>query len=187
MIRTSGGDHLFLDPRTFPSREDAPRNKPRRVTHSVVRVLTPWKGGTSKHVKAALARFLSHPANLPPDPGAGPYPVAARLDPAMIAKAMRLSGEPSRAAFIRRVLTWKYFQRPTVASAKPAALVAAKPSPVAVKQVAPPVAVPGLSFRIPFGEPVAAQPVRSMGVGDVPAPKNVSDQEYIRRLYEGKI
>ena len=151
MIRSSGGDHLFLDPRTFPSREDAPRNKPRRVAHPVVRVLTPWKGGTSKHVKVALARLLSHPANLPPDPGAGPYPVAARLDPVMIAKAMRLSGEPSRAAFIRRVLAWKYFQRPIVVSAKPAATVAATPSPVTVKQVAPPAKAPGLSFRIPFG------------------------------------
>lgn len=148
MIRNSG-DHLFLDPRTFPTREVPIKiNKPRRTAHPVVRVLTPWKGGTTRHVQVALAAFLGHPAKLPLDPGSGPHPLAARLDLVAVGKGMAIAKEPSRAAFIRRVLAWRYFARKIVAipqkvSSKP--IISQKPNPSGGERgsaVAPAVCLP---------------------------------------------
>lgn len=141
-----------------------------RVSHCgsspVVRVLTPWRGGRSAHLIGAIRAYLCVPGEpLPPDPGpGGGYPIAARLNRRLIEKAKAMAGELSQAALIRRVLLWRYFQAPLTASIWP------NPSGT-------PVSKPPKS---------AAQPVRSSGVNDVPAPKNLSDQEYIRRLYEGK-
>lgn len=138
----------------------------RRQSYPVVRVLTPWRGGRSAHLIGAIKAYLSHPGQLlPPDPGPGSgYPIAARLDRRLIAEAKAMARESSQAALIRRVLLWRYFQKPVVVSTRPA------PS-------------------VPVSNPakLTAQLARSLGVGDVPAPKNLSDQEYIRRLYEGKI
>lgn len=139
----------------------------RRPSNPVVRVLTPWPGGRSAHLIGALKAYLSRPGqHLPPDPGPGSgYPIAARLDRRLIARAKAMAGETSQAALIRRVLLWRYFQKPVAASAR-------------LDTPAVPVSNPAKR---------TAQPTRSLGVGDVLAPKNLSDQEYIRRLYEGKI
>jgi len=137
----------------------------RRRPHPVVRVLTPWPGGRSAHLIGALKAYLSRPGQpLPPDPGPGSgYPIAARLDRCLIAKAKAMAGEPNQAALVRRILLWRYSQKPVAASTRP------NPS-------------------VPLSNPAkpTAQPARPLGVGDVPAPKNLSDQEYIRRLYNGK-
>ena len=136
-------------------------------SYPVVRVLTPWRGGRSAHLIAAIKAYLCRPGEpLPPDPGPGSgYPIAARLDRRLIEKAKAMAGESSQAALIRRILLWRYFQKPVGASTRP--------SPPARP-------VSNLAKLI-------AQPARSsLGVADVPAPKNLSDQEYIRRLHEGK-
>jgi len=141
------------------------------VSHSgsrpVVRVLTPWRGGRSVHLISAIKAYLCCPeAPLPPDPGPGSgYPIAARLDHRLIEKAKAMVGESSQAALIRRILLWRYFQKPVPAAST-------RPSPPAMP-------VSNLAK-------LTAGPARSLGVGDVPAPKNLSDQEYIRRLYQGK-
>jgi hypothetical protein len=138
-----------------------------RDSYPVVRVLTPWRGGRSAHLIGALKAYLSCPGQpLPPDPGPGSgYPIAARLDRRLVAKAKAMAGESSQAALIRRVLLWRYFQKPVAGSTRP------NPSAMPVSNPAR----------------VTVQPERSPGVNDVPASKNLSDQEYIRRLYEGKI
>lgn len=139
----------------------------RHRPHPVVRVLVPWPGGRSAHLLDALKAYLSHPGQpLPPDPGPGSgYPIAARLDRLLIAKAKAMANEASQAALIRRVLLWRYFQKPVAASTRP------NPSAMPASNQAK----------------LTAQPAQSLGVGEVPAPNNLSDQEYIRRLYEGKI
>jgi len=151
------------DKRLFPSSDVS-----RRTSNPVVRVLTPWPGGRSAHLIGALRAYLSRSGQpLPPDPGPGGYPIAARLDRRLIAKAKAMAGESSQAALIRRILLWRYFQKPVAASAS----IPSNPSAVPVSNSAK----------------LTAQPARSPGVNEVPAPKNLSDQEYIRRLYEGKI
>jgi hypothetical protein len=107
---------LFDDPAFFPTREDADVKTPRRArpSLSVVRIQTPWTDAsrcTSRRIREALTAFLIRPAKLPPDCASGPYPIAARLDLAVVTKGMALAREPSRAAFIRRVLLWR-FSRP---------------------------------------------------------------------------
>jgi hypothetical protein len=136
------------------------RALPVAVPIPVVRVLTPWRGGRSAHLIAAIKAYLSHPVQpLPLDPGPGSgYPIAARLDRRLIAKAKAMAGESSQAALIRRVLLWRYFQKPVATSTRPNT-----PAKLIV------------------------QPAQSLGVGDVTMRKNLSDQEYIRRLYEGKV
>ena len=90
-----------------------------RRSYPVVRVLTPWPGGRSAHLVGALKAYLARPGQpLPPDPGPGSYPIAARLDPGQIAKAMIWAKESNRAAFVRRVLLWKYSPKPIGAPAK---------------------------------------------------------------------
>lgn len=153
----------FPSVNSLPSREDAPANESRRPAHPVVRVLTPWNGGTSKHLKLALAAYLRHPANLPGDPGPGPYPVAGRFDPAAITKGMTLAKESNRAAFIRRVLAWHFpYLQARSLSAKPC---------VSVPKVAT-----SSSSAISDASVKRSEP----------PPKNLSDQEYIQRLYQGK-
>lgn len=139
----------------------------RRTSHPVVRVLTPWPGGRSAHLIGALKAYLSRPGQpLPPDPGPGSgYPIAARLDRRLIARAKAIAAESSQAALIRRVLLWRYFQKHVAASTRPNTSAA----PVA------------------NSAKLTAQPAQSLGVGDVTMLKNLSDQEYIRRLYEGKV
>lgn len=151
MNRRSFENHLFLDPKTFPTRETPIKNKKRRrVPDPVVRVLTPWSDAsacTSKRARLALAAFLKHPAKLPPDPGSGRYPVAARFSLAAVGKGMALAKEPSRAAFIRRVLVWYYLPRviqkqaTPIAPKQPVAPVAShtSPSPIPAKKAIVPV------------------------------------------------
>lgn len=142
-----------------------------RVSHCgsypVVRVLTPWRGGRSAHLIGAIKAYLCRPGEpLPPDPGPGSgYPIAARLDRRLIEKAKAMAGESSQAALIRRILLWRYFEKPVADSTRPSS------SAMPVSNLAK----------------LTAQPAQSLGVGDVSAPKNLSDQEYIRRLHEGKI
>src|SRR6185437_9876879 len=111
---------------------------------AVVRVLTQWPGGKSKHVTVALNAFLARPMPLPPDPGPGPYPVVARLSLAEVGRGMALAREPHRAAFVRRVCLWRFFARRDPASTSRQSVSArpAQPQPVApVSTFAPPSSV----------------------------------------------
>lgn len=82
----------------------------------------------------ALKSFLvARGATLPPDTGAGPCVVTVRLEPAALAKAMRLAGESNRSALIRRLIYWKFYQRAEAEAAKRAAKQPVA-SPVTEKQ-----------------------------------------------------
>lgn len=167
-----------------------------RLSRAVVRVLTPWRGGRSAHLIGALNAYLSRPGQpLPPDPGPGSgYPIAARLDGRLIARAKAMAGETSQAALIRRVLLWRYFQKPVAASARPnpSGIPVSNPARVRVAErqaVVPPspvatskVADNGNRSEMGLPPSIGEEPRR-----DNPPPKNLSDQEYIRRLYEGRI
>ncbi len=100
---------MFQPLASFPSRE----SEPDRLSPSafpVVRVLSRFPKVRSKHEIKALRAFLLHPVKLPADTGAGPCSVTVRLEPPAIAGAMRLAGEKNRAAFIRRLIYWKFYQ-----------------------------------------------------------------------------
>lgn len=134
---------LFPDPRTFPTSETAtPLSGP--SSFPVLRVMSRFPGVKTRHVRSALKSFLTaRGVTLPLDTGAGPCALTVRLEPAALAKAMRLSGESSRSALIRRLIYWKFYQRAEVAAAKRAAkqTVAAShtslPIPVGKKAVVP--------------------------------------------------
>jgi hypothetical protein len=112
-------DGLFQDIRRFPSHE----SEPDRVGPSafpVASARSKYPNVRSRHVIKALRAFLLHPVKLPPDTGAGPCRVTARLDPAAIAGAMRIAGEANRAAMIRRLIGWKFYpQSSPVTANKP--------------------------------------------------------------------
>jgi hypothetical protein len=130
------GDALFTAIKNFPSREDAPvRTSP--SAFPVVRVRSRFPGLRSKHVLDALRAYLLHPAKLLADTGAGPCSVTVRLETAAIAGAMRIAGERSRAAMVRRLVYWKFYA-PRV-EASPVSATASKPVklPASVAPVAP--------------------------------------------------
>lgn len=109
---------LFQDPRTFPTSETgAPLSGP--SSYPVIRVTSRFPGVKTRHVRQAIESFLAaRGVTLPLDTGAGPCPLTVRLEPAALAKAMRLSGESSRSALIRRLIYWKFYQRAEVAAAR---------------------------------------------------------------------
>lgn len=112
---------LFPDPRTFPTSETAtPLSGP--SSFPVLRVMSRFPGVKTRHVRQAIAWFLTaRGVTLPLDTGAGPCALTVRLEPAALAKAMRLSGESSRSALIRRLIYWKFYQRAEAEAAKRAA------------------------------------------------------------------
>lgn len=126
---------LFQDPRTFPSRETGdPPSGP--SSYPVIRVKSRFPGLKTRHVRMALKSFLAaRGATLPPDTGAGPCVVTVRLEPAALAKAMRLAGESNRSALIRRLIYWRFYQRAEAEAAKRAAKQPV--APVAEKHAAP--------------------------------------------------
>ncbi|MHB8527076.1 MAG: hypothetical protein ACYDD2_13070 [Candidatus Acidiferrales bacterium] len=136
---------LFQDVRRFPSHESEP-DRLGLSAFPVVRVRSRFPGLRSKHVIKALRAFLLHPVKLPPDTGAGPCSVTARLEPSAIAGAMRLAGEKNRAAMIRRLIGWKFYSAESSPVPVPVGATANKP----VTAQAQPSVAPNASV-FPFG------------------------------------
>lgn len=107
----------FQDLRTFPTSEtDAPLSGP--SSYPVIRVMSRFPGIKTGHVRQAIQSFLAaRGVTLPSDTGAGPCALTVRLEPAALAKAMRLSGASSRCALIRRLIYWKFYQQRAEAEA----------------------------------------------------------------------
>jgi hypothetical protein len=72
--------------------------------HPVKTVRLPWPAPSSERVERALLRFLDHPGELEPDPGAGGFYGAYRLDPDVLARGAALAGGSNGSVFLRRVI-----------------------------------------------------------------------------------
>lgn len=125
--------HPLFSSGQFPKTEAATERPSRRPAHpakAVVRISLSRPGGKSWHVQRALRAYLAHPASLPRDPGPGVHVITVRLALGEVARGMALAKEPGRAAFIRRILEWRY---PLEPAAKPVPVAA--PSPVTAPEV----------------------------------------------------
>lgn len=140
-----GYNSLFTPLSQIPSTEAPLKHVPRRPVRpsgSVVKVWLPWPNGSTRHLTLALRAWLAHPVALPRDPGPGPHTITARLDLAVVGRGMAMAREPSRAAFIRRVLWWRYGPKPnakpvpepTSSPVAPSAVVS-RPRPMPLPQV----------------------------------------------------
>lgn len=138
--------NLFTDPATFPTNETGDPPSP-RSTYPVIRLQSRFPGLKAKHLRAAVKAYLSARCGvqLARDTGPGKCICTARLDPALFSRGMALARESCRAAFLRRVVYWHFYQKQIEAEAAKRPSVA----PSSSKPVAPaaaPASVPASSW-----------------------------------------